>query len=179
MRIRIRSLSATLAATVVAVTAFVAIDAGAANAANSSAPPRPCGIKDISFYFGGNFEGLGLRTFDITLLAHSGITCSLTDTPLVSATTLSATPVSVTAGGRGGTLVLRPDSPLHTVVAYNAPDTEEDTTEVRSLTLAMPNGTSATTYFEYPGTTDIATQGGVNVTSWTTGAGLGEEASNG
>jgi hypothetical protein len=176
MRIKAWQFGAVLAAAAVAVSTFVAVGSASASA---DAAPRPCGIKDISFYYGGAFEGLGLRTFDITLLAHDGISCSLPDTPLVTVgSPPSAGKVAVSVGGRGGTLVLRPDSPLHAVVAFNAPDTPEDTSEVNSLTLAMPGGTSAATFFEFPGVTDIATTGGVNVTAWTTGIGPGEEAND-
>jgi hypothetical protein len=172
---RIRTIVATLAATALAVTGALAIGSSAAGA--TSATPAPCGIKDISFYYGGNFEGLSLRTFDITLLAHSGISCSLTDTPLVTVGGPSSTPIPVGVNGRGGTLVLRPDSPLHAQVAYNVPDTPEDTAQVSTLTLAMPDHTSATTFFDFPGVTDIAADG-ISVTAWTTGIGLGEEAND-
>lgn len=173
---RIRTIAAILAAAALAVTAAVAIGSSAAGATATSA--KPCGIKDISFYYGGNFEGLSLRTFDITLLAHSGITCSLTDTPLVTVgAPPSSPPVPVTVNGRGGTLILRPDSPLHAQVAYNIPDTPEDTVHASTLTLAMPDHTSAATFFDFPGVTDMAADG-VSVTSWTTGIGLGEEAND-
>lgn len=174
MRIKARYLGAALAAAVVAAGTFVAVSAASA----ASAAPAPCGIKDVSFYYGGDFEGLGLRTFDITLLAHDGITCSLKDTPLLSVSGPSSTPITVSRGGRGGTLVLRSNSPLHAVVSYNAPDTSEDTVQVSTLTLGMPDGTSASTYFEFPGPLDIAKVGGVSITSWDTGIGPGEEAND-
>jgi hypothetical protein len=73
----------------------------------------------------------------------------------------------------GGTLILRPNSPLHATVFYAVPDTPQDTLEVSTLTLAMPDRTSQTTDFLFPGVTDIYS-GGVSITSWTTGIGLGQ-----
>jgi hypothetical protein len=138
-------------------------------------PIQPCTTNNVSFYFGGYSYGLSHRSFDLTLLAHDGITCSLSDTPLI---TVSSPPnetkkVPVTVNGRGGTLVLRSDSPLHATVFYSAPDTQEDKLEVNGLTLAMPDGTSRATSFLFPGTTDIY-KSGVFVTSWETGIGMGQ-----
>lgn len=137
--------------------------------------PRPCRASDISFYFGGLTSGLSRRTFDITLLAHDGIACTLSDTPQVS---LSGPPdqtasIPLTVNGRGGKLVLRPDSPLHATVRYSKPDLPEHTLKVTTLTLAMPDHSSLSTNFYVPGETDIS-QGGVLITSWTTGIGLGQ-----
>jgi hypothetical protein len=154
-----------------------AIPAGAAGttAGSGAAKVPPCTIDDVSFYFGGLTEGLSTRTFDLTLLAHDGITCSLSDTPLIK---LSGPPSQTAAvpmqiEGRGGTLILRPDSPLHATFHYSIPDTEQDTLEVTTLSLAMPDKTSRTTYFVTPGISDID-KDGVLVTSWTTGIGLGQ-----
>ncbi|MFC4033280.1 hypothetical protein ACFO3J_17545 [Streptomyces polygonati] len=143
--------------------------------ATAGAVARPCGVNDVSFYFGGLSAGLGQRSFQITLLAHDGVTCALTDTPLVSVSGPpdQKKPIPVTVNGRGGTLVLRTNSPLHTTVFYSAPDTTEHTLKVTTLTLAMPDGTSRSVNFLFPGETDIYS-GGVSLTSWTTGIGLGE-----
>jgi hypothetical protein len=180
MHLRARTFGAVLAAAAVAVVAFVGIGSGSASAGSTPAATRPCSISNVSFYFGGAFEGLGQRSFQITLLAHDGVTCSLSDTPLFTVTVPSGQtqkfPLYI--GGRGGTLVLRTNSPLHTTVSYNAPDTTEDTSEVQSMTLAMPDGTSASTNFLQPGVTALATTPGIGVTSWDTGIGQGQEASD-
>ncbi|SEO54364.1 hypothetical protein [Actinacidiphila rubida] len=142
----------------------------------SGAPTvRPCTMDDVSFYFGGLTAGLSRRSFDVTLLAHDGITCTLKDTPLITVAGPAGTarPIPVSVNGRGGTLVLRPDSPLHTTAIYSAPDTTEDTIHVSTLTLSMPDRTSRSTYFAVPGVSDIY-KSGVSFTSWTTGIGLGE-----
>jgi hypothetical protein len=168
---RKNQLRAAVAAATVAAGLAVAIPAGASGGATI----HPCTMNDVSFYFGGFSAGLGQRTFDLTLLAHDGITCSLSDTPLI---TLAGPPsqkkkIPVTINGRGGTLILRPDSPLHARFYYAAPDTKPDTLDVTTLTLSMPDKTSRTTNFLFPGTTEIYS-GGVQITSWTTGIGLGE-----
>ncbi len=135
----------------------------------------PCTVNDVSFFFGGYTYGLGQRSFDLTLLAHDGITCSLSDTPLIKlgGPPSQKKPIPVQINGRGGTLILRSDSPLHATLYYAIPDTTPDTIEVNSLTLAMPDKTSRTTDFLFPGTQDIYS-GGVSITSWTTGLGLGQ-----
>ncbi|MBY8882552.1 hypothetical protein [Actinacidiphila acidipaludis] len=136
---------------------------------------RPCTMDDVSFYFGGFSEGLSRRSFDLTLLAHDGITCTLEDTPLITVggPADQTRPIPVSVNGRGGTLVLRPDSPLHTTAIYNIPDAPEHTLKVSSMTLSMPDHTSRSTYFGLPGVSDVY-QAGVSFTSWTTGLGLGQ-----
>ncbi|HEY8945627.1 MAG TPA: hypothetical protein VIM73_15265 [Polyangiaceae bacterium] len=176
-------IAATLSATAAAIGLSVAaaLPAGAAGTSTTATAPgsatkvAPCTMNDVSFYFGGASEGLSQRSFDLTLLAHDGITCSLSDTPLIE---LSGPPSQTSAiplhvNGRGGTLILRPDSPLHATFSYSAPDTQQDTMEVSTLILSMPDKTSRATYFLVPGTTDID-KDGVLVTSWTTGIGLGQ-----
>ncbi|WP_405585633.1 hypothetical protein [Streptomyces sp. NBC_01190] len=147
----------------------------AGTSAAGAAAARPCGVDDVSFYFGGMTAGTGHRSFDLTLLAHDGISCTLKDTPLITVAGPpdQTKPIPLTVNGRGGTLILRPDSPLHATVAYSIPDTPEDKLEVSSLTLAMPDLTSRGTYFGVPGVNDIYS-GGISITSWTTGLGLGE-----
>src|SRR5215475_13416091 len=102
---------------VTAVVAVVMLGPGMASAKPQppTAPPPPCGVNDVSFYFGGASAGLSHRSFDITLLAHAGITCTLPDTPLVTLTPpwQQPTPIPLTVNGQGGALVLRPNSPLH------------------------------------------------------------------
>lgn len=147
----------------------------AAFPAGASAAVRPCTIGNVSFYFGGYSYGLGQRSFDLTLLAHDGITCSLRDAPLI---TLAGPPsqkkkIPVQINGRGGTLILRPDSPLHVTLFYAIPDIPAHKLQVSTLTLAMPDKTSRTTDFLFPGVTDIYS-GGVSITSWTTGIGPGQ-----
>jgi hypothetical protein len=168
MRTKLR---AAIAAATVAAGLAVAIPAGASGGATI----HPCTMNDVSFYFGGFSYGLGQRTFDLTLLAHDGITCSLSDTPLI---TLAGPPsqkkkIPVSIGGRGGTLILRPDSPLHTRFYYSIPDTPQDTIIVNTLTLTMPDKSSRATDFLFPGDTQMYS-GGVHIDSWTTGIGLGE-----
>ncbi|MFJ4844501.1 DUF4232 domain-containing protein [Streptomyces sp. NPDC088733] len=165
------------AAGAAAIAAAVLTVPGIASAkvSGTSATPRPCRTSDVSFYFGGLTSGLSRRAFDITLLAHDGIACTLSDTPQVS---LSGPPDQTAAiplyvSGRGGTLVLRPDSPLHATVRYSKPDLPEHTLKVNALHLSMPDHSSLSTYFAVPGETDIS-QGGVVITSWTTGIGLGQ-----
>jgi hypothetical protein len=162
---------AAVAAACVAAGLAVAVPAGA----SGGATVRPCTMNDVSFYFGGYSYGLGQRTFDLTLLAHDGITCSLSDSPLI---TLAGPPsqkkkIPVQINGRGGTLILRPDSPLHARFYYSIPDTPQDTLDVTTLTLGMPDKTSRATDFLFPGTTAIYS-GGVQISAWTTGIGLGE-----
>ena len=168
MRMKIRT---AVAAACVAAGLAVAVPAGASGGATI----RPCTMNDVSFYFGGYSYGLGQRTFDLTLLAHDGIACSLSDTPLI---TLAGPPsqkkkIPVQVNGRGGTLILRPNSPLHARFYYAIPDTPPDTLDVTTLTLAMPDKTSRVTDFLFPGTTAIYS-GGVQISAWTTGIGLGE-----
>lgn len=168
MRMKIR---AAVAAVCVAAGLAVAVPAGA----SGGAAVRPCTVNDVSFYFGGYSYGLGQRTFDLTLLAHDGISCSLSDTPLI---TLAGPPsqkkkIPVQINGRGGTLILRANSPLHARFYYSIPDTPQDTLDVTTLTLAMPDKTSRVTDFLFPGTTAIYS-GGVQISAWTTGIGLGE-----
>ncbi|MFF4896072.1 hypothetical protein [Streptomyces sp. NPDC001068] len=165
-------------ATAVAAALAAMILTGTAMASASPAKPsvRPCSTSNVSFYFGGYSYGLSHRSFDVTLLAHDGITCTLSDTPLI---TFSSPPdqtgkIPVTVNGRGGTLVLRSDSPLHTTIAYSVPDAPENKAQISGLKLAMPDGSSRATSFLFPGTTDIY-KGGVYITSWTTGLGLGQE----
>lgn len=177
-------LAAALAAAAVSLTAAIPADAtgprsGSTSASASTNSPtakvRPCTINNISFYFGGYSYGLGHRSFDLTLLAHDGITCELSDTPLItlSGPPAQKTPIPVQINGRGSTLILRPNSPLHATLFYAIPDTPQDKLEVTTLTLAMPDKTSRTTDFLFPGNTDIYS-GGVSITSWTTGIGLGQ-----
>ncbi|WP_327121876.1 hypothetical protein OG206_30895 [Streptomyces sp. NBC_01341] len=136
--------------------------------------PRPCTIEDVSFHFGGYTAGLSKRRFDLTLLAHDGVVCTLSDTPLITVRKAEdGKPAPVSANGRGGTLVLRPDSPLHTTAIYNIPDSPEHGAKVNALTLSMPDASSRSTYFYAPGDTDVY-QAGVSFTSWTTGLGLGQ-----
>jgi len=171
--IRLATALGAVGASLAAATAASAV--GAAPAASTTASVRPCTINDVSFYFGGLTAGLGQRSFDLTLLAHDGITCSLSDTPLITLAGRPSQkkPIPVQIDGRGGTLILRPDSPLHATLFYAMPDTKPDTIEVSTLTLAMPDKTSRVTDFLYPGVQDIYS-GGVSITSWTTGIGLGE-----
>ena len=152
-----------------------AVVAAAPHQDAASAKVRPCTMDDVSFYFGGLSEGLSHRSFDVTLLAHDGITCTLKDTPLitVSGPADQTKPIPVSVNGRGGTLVLRPDSPLHTTAIYSIPDAPEHAIKVSSMTLSMPDHTSRSTYFGVPGVNDVY-QAGVSFTSWTTGLGLGQ-----
>jgi hypothetical protein len=178
MRISLRPAAAVAAAAAgvsLAVAFGVTASASTAASAPATAKIRPCTIDDVSFYFGGFSAGLGQRSFDVTLLAHDGITCSLSDTPLITLAgpPSQKKPIPLTIEGRGGTLILQPDLPLHATVLYSVPDTTQDTLEVSTLTLAMPDKTSRATDFLYPGVTDIYS-GGVFITSWTTGIGLGE-----
>jgi hypothetical protein len=174
MRTSIRLATAFAAVGASLAVAGVAGAAGSASS-NTAASVRPCTVNDVSFYFGGYSYGLGQRSFDLTLLAHDGITCSLSDTPLITlgGPASQKKPIPVQINGRGGTLILRSDSPLHATLYYAIPDTTPDTIEVNSLTLAMPDKTSRTTDFLFPGTQDIYS-GGVSITSWTTGLGLGQ-----
>jgi hypothetical protein len=175
MRTSIRLATALAAVGASLAVASAAGAAGPAAASTSTASVRPCTINDVSFYFGGLTEGLNQLSFDLTLLAHDGITCSLSDTPLITLAgpPSQKTPIPVQILGRGGTLILRPDSPLHATLYYANPDTTKDTIKVSTLTLAMPDKTSRTTDFLTPDVTDIYS-GGVSISSWTTGIGLGE-----
>jgi hypothetical protein len=173
-RTRATAVAAALTAALLTGSGMASASAGAGATATKAAV-RPCTTSNVSFYFGGYSYGLSQRSFDLTLLAHDGITCSLGDTPLI---TVSSPPdetkkVPVTVNGRGGTLVLRPDSPLHATVFYSVPDTQENKLEVNGLTLAMPDGTSRATSFLFPGTTDVY-KSGVFATSWETGIGMGQ-----
>ena len=168
-----RGLTISLAAAV-ALTGALAVGASVANGANS-ATVRPCTSKDVSIYYGGFFAGMGQRSFDLTLLAHDGITCTLSDTPKI---TLGGPPdqklpILVHVMGRGGTLTLRPDSPLHATLNWNVPDESNDGVEVNSLTLAMPDGSTQNGDFGYPGNQPVY-DAGVYISAWTTGIGLGE-----
>ncbi|MDX3071114.1 DUF4232 domain-containing protein [Streptomyces sp. NPDC088354] len=161
---------ATIAAAVLATTA-----PGIASARATGTAPRPCRTSDVSFYFGGYTADLSRRAFDVTLLAHDGIACTLSDTPQVS---LSGPPgqtaaIPVYIRGRGGRLVLRADSPLHASVRFSAPDLPEHTLQVTTFKLSMPDHSSLATNFYVPGETDVSL-GGVTITSWTTGIGLGQ-----
>ncbi len=176
MRRRTRVSAVAVAAALGATLLTGSAMASATTSAGAPKPSvRPCGVENVSFYFGGYSYGLSHRSFDITLLAHDGITCTLSDTPLLTLRTPpeETAKIPLTVNGRGGTLVLRPDSPLHATVAYSIPDLPENKVQVNGLTLAMPDGSSRGTSFLFPGTTDIS-KGGVLVTSWTTGIGGGE-----
>ncbi|MER6168360.1 hypothetical protein [Streptomyces violaceorubidus] len=173
---RVTAVAAALAATLLTGSAMASATTTISTSTSTSKPSvRPCGTEDVSFYFGGYSYGLSHRSFDITLLAHDGITCTLSDTPLITLRTPpeETAKIPLTVNGRGGTLVLRPDSPLHATVAYSIPDLPENKVQVNGLTLAMPDGSSRGTSFLFPGTTEIS-KGGVLVTSWTTGIGGGE-----
>ncbi|MFG2480976.1 hypothetical protein [Streptomyces fagopyri] len=144
-------------------------------ASAKAAVSPPCTTDDVSFYFGGYTASLSRRSFDLTLLAHDGVVCTLKDTPLITVKGApdEDKPIPVSVNGRGGTLVLRPDSPLHTTAIYNVPDAAEHTLKVSSMTLAMPDHSGRSTYFYVPGVSEIY-QAGVSFTSWTTGLGLGQ-----
>jgi hypothetical protein len=175
MRTSLRAAAATTAIGVSLAVAFGATASASTASTSATAKIHPCTINDVSFYFGGYSAGLGQRSFELTLLAHDGITCSLSDTPLIklAGPPSQKKPIPVTIEGRGGTLILQPDLPLHATLIYSIPDTPQDTIEVSTLTLSMPDKTSRATAFLYPGVTDIYS-GGVFITSWTTGIGLGE-----
>lgn len=147
--------------------------------ASSTAPL--CRTSDISYYYGGAQHGLGHVRFDITLLAHDGVRCRLSDRPLIHlygpAGQKQKIPVYI--GGRGATLILTPRLPLHTVVRYAAADTPQDTIKVQFLRLRMPGGGLANGEgFPYPGPVSIARVIGVSIDAWTTGIGLGQDASS-
>jgi hypothetical protein len=169
----------------------LAIAAGAALIAASVATPiwmasgfttAPlCRISDISYYYGGAMEGLGHRAFDITLLAHDGVRCRLSDRPLIhlSGPRGQKRKIPVYIGGRGGTLILTPRLPLHTTVRWLAPDTPQDTIRVQMLRLRMPGGGIVNGEpFLYPGVVPIALVAGVSIDAWTTGIGAGQETSS-
>jgi hypothetical protein len=174
MRRRTRATAVAAALSAALLTGSGMADA-ATTATAAKAAVRPCTTSNVSFYFGGYSYGLSRRSFDLTLLAHDGITCSLSDTPLITVSSPpdAAKKVPVTVNGRGGTLVLRSDSPLHATVFYSVPDLPENKVEVNGLSLAMPDGTSRATSFLFPGTTDVY-KSGVFVTSWETGIGMGQ-----
>ena len=153
--------------------AVVIAAVAATPAAAAPKPPVPCGVNLVSFYFGGFSQNLSLATFDITLLAHDGVTCTLTDTPLLTVSGPSSPTVPIHAGGRGGTFTLRPDNPVHARVAYNTPDLPENAVTVSSMRLAMPDGSFRGTFFGVPGAFDID-KDGVTITAWQTGIGLGD-----
>lgn len=166
-------------AAVVAAAVATPIAMAGASTALSTAPL--CRMSDISYYYGGAMEGLGERSFDITLLAHDGVRCRLSDRPLI---TLYGPPgqkrkIPVYIGGRGGTLVLTPRLPLHTTVSWLAADTPKDTIRVSYLRLRMPGGGIVNGEpFLYPGTSDVALIAGVSIQAWTTGIGQGQDASS-
>jgi hypothetical protein len=152
--------------------AFAGLLALPALTAAASPPPVPCSVNLVSFYFGGFSQGLSLASFDLTLLAHDGVTCTLPDTPLITVVGPSAD-VPIHVDGRGGTLVLRPDSPLHTHLSYNLPDLPENAIQASALRLSMPDKSLRGTFFGVPGVIDI-NKNGVFATAWRTGIGLGE-----
>jgi hypothetical protein len=155
-----------------AFAAGLALAALPASANAVSAPPVPCGVDLVSFYYGGFSQNLSLGTFDLTLLAHDGVTCTLPDTPLITVSGPDGD-LPVHVNGRGGTLVLRPDSPLHASIAYNRPDLPENAAKVSVLRLAMPDKSLRGTFFGTPGVIDIQ-KDGVSVSAWRTGIGLGQ-----
>ena len=160
----------------VLVVAALLAGSGAASAqTDKAATVAPCDVNDVSFYFGGFSQNLSQAGFDITLVAHDGVVCSLTDTPLISLSgpASQTTPIPISINGRGGSLNLRPNSPLHATVVYSLPDLAKNTIKVSALTLGMPDQSSRTTFFGVPGVADVF-KGGVVVTSWTTGLGKGE-----
>ena len=140
--------------------------------AAASPPPVPCSVNLVSFYYGGFSQNLSLGSFDLTLLAHDGVTCTLPDTPLITVGGPDGSP-PLHVDGRGGTLVLRPNSPLHAVISYNTPDLPENALKVSFLRLSMPDKSLRGTYFGTPGVLDI-NKNGVFVTAWRTGLGLGQ-----
>src|SRR2546429_9129095 len=82
MRGLTRGVTISLGAAVALAGALLA-GASVANGADT-AKVRPCASKDVSMYYGGFFAGMGQRSFDLTLLAHDGITCTLSDTPKIT-----------------------------------------------------------------------------------------------
>jgi hypothetical protein len=140
--------------------------------AAASPPPVPCGVNLVSFYFGGFSQSLSLGSFDLTLLAHDGVTCTLPDTPLITVAGPDGD-IPIHVDGRGGALVLRPDSPLHTSLSFNLPDLPENAIRVSVLRLSMPDKSLRGTFFGTPGVRDI-NKNGVFATAWRTGIGLGE-----
>lgn len=131
----------------------------------------PCTASDVSFYYGDYSQGLSQESFDVTLAAHAGIACSLSDIPAITVT--GPAPIPLGFGGRGATLVLRPNSPLHTTLAFSAPYTPADKLHASFLRLGFAGGTVQAAFFMVPGGQDIAS-GGVYITAWTTGLGGGE-----
>lgn len=140
--------------------------------AAASPPPVQCGVNLVSFYYGGFSQNLSLGTFDVTLVAHDGVTCALPDTPLITVSGPDGD-LPMHVNGRGGILTLRPDSPLHATIAYNRPDLPENAAKVSVLRLAMPDKSLRGTFFGTPGVIDIQ-KDGVSVTAWRTGIGLGQ-----
>jgi hypothetical protein len=134
----------------------------------------PCTASDVSFYYGGINQGLGSESFDVTLAAHDGIACSLSDIPAITVTGPSSQPaIPLGFGGQGATLVLRPNSPLHTTLSFSAPDIPADALQASYLHIALAGGTSQSAYFMIPGGQQID-NGGIYISSWTTGLGGGE-----
>ncbi|GHJ41937.1 hypothetical protein [Streptomyces sp. TS71-3] len=164
-----------LAGALLAATLLAGSVAAADARTDRTAAVAPCGMNDVSFYYGGFSQNLSTASFDITLLAHDAVACRLPDTPLISlgGPPSQKTPIPVAIEGRGGNLTLRPNSPLHATVAYSKPDLPENTIQASTLTLSMPDHSSRTAFFGVPGTSDMY-KGGAHVTAWTTGPGLGE-----
>ena len=149
--------------------------AGSAAANAGTPPPVPCDVNLVSFYYSdGSHDRPGEFSFDITLLAHDGVACTLSDTPQIvvgdSAGKTDTIPVRVQ--GRGGTLVLRPDSPLHANVQYLSPVDDPGVT-ARTLRLSMPDKSERVAFFEVNSGVTVDAKFGVFVTSWTTGIGRG------
>lgn len=152
--------------------------ASAANSGSANDEPTlfvgPCTASDVSFYYGGVNQGLGSVSFDVTIAAHDGIACSLSDIPAITVTgPASQAAIPLGFGGRGATLVLRPNSPLHTTLGFSAPDTPTDGLQASYLHLAFADGTSQAAYFLVPGGEQVSS-GGIFITAWTTGLGGGE-----
>jgi hypothetical protein len=170
----IKRAAAGAAALIAGVSGTLVLATGPADASSPRTAPtiRPCGAGDVSFYYGGYDQGVSQVQFQLTLLAHDGVVCTLSDTPLIS---LSGPPgqkrIPLEINGRGGTLTLDARSPLHATIYCAVPDTEQSFT-VDDLILSMPDHTSRSVFFEVPGGATVSTQG-VSVSSWTTGAGLG------
>ena len=134
----------------------------------------PCTASDVSFYYGGISQGLSQTSFDVTIAAHDGIACSLSDTPNITVTgPASQAPIPVGLGGRGGKLILRPNSPLHTTITFSAPDLPSDAMQASYLHLGFAGGTSQAAYFLIPGGEQVD-KDGIYITAWTTGLGGGE-----
>jgi hypothetical protein len=178
MRARTRATAAAVTAAVTLAALLLTDTASASTSVAKAVKVAPCTMSEVSFYFGGATQGIGQVSFDLTLLAHDGVTCTLSDTPQIKlgGPPSQKKPIPLSVNGRGGTLTLRAGSPLHATFFYAVPDTST-TVEVSTLTLSMPDHTSRATGFLTYGVTDVSA-GGVSVTSWTTGAGLGEGESS-